>query len=316
MLQFNYSVDIEPVGSSDEPIHIFIPLALNSPQQQVLAEKITASIPGNIEQEDRYGNRFWHGYLPKTNDEAITFSMEVTVQRKPAKLRIPDSSGELTAADQLALAKYLSANERVLVNDPILDPILAELRARLQGDNPVANMRSAMARNIYDWVVDNVEYKKVGSGWGNGDTYWACTERYGNCTDFHALFISLARSEGIPARFEIGFPVPEDRVAGNIGGYHCWVQFYLPEKGWFPVDASEAFKNPARREYFFGAHPADRIHFTTGRDLRLGDAHKSAPLNYFIYPHVEVGGKPYNKDVSKQFSFKNLDAGKLAQNKQ
>ena len=58
----------------------------------------------------------------------------------------------------------------------------------------------------------------AGSGWGNGDTFWGCSERYGNCTDFHALFISLTPSEGIPARIEIGFPVPTDR-AGPAPGF-------------------------------------------------------------------------------------------------
>tara|TARA_B110000503_G_scaffold19879_1_gene29726 strand:+ start:52863 stop:53279 length:417 start_codon:yes stop_codon:yes gene_type:complete len=27
-------------------------------------------------------------------------------------------------------------------------------------------------------------------------------------------------------------------TAGAISGYHCWVQFYLPERGWVPIDAS------------------------------------------------------------------------------
>ena len=152
-------------------------------------------------------------------------------------------------------------------------------------------------------MVDNVEYKKVGSGWGNGDTFWACNERYGNCTDFHALFISLARSEGIPARFEIGFPVPADRDQGKIGGYHCWVQLYLPETGWFPIDASEAFKQPEKRELFYGTHPADRIHFTTGRDLRLGDAHRDGALNYFVYPYLEADGRKRDVAVETRFRY-------------
>ena len=121
-------------------------------------------------------------------------------------------------------------------------------------------------------------------------------ERYGNCTDFHSLFISLARTEGIPARFEMGFPVPLDRSSGQISGYHCWVEFYLPETGWFPIDASEAAKHPEKRELLYGTQPADRIHFSTGRDLRLGPDHRDAPLNYFVYPHVEVDGEKLPDD--------------------
>src|SRR5256886_4489847 len=150
-----------------------------------------------------------------------------------------------------------------------------------------------------------MEYKKVGTGWGNGDTFWACSARYGNCTDFHALFISLARAEGIPAKFEIGFPIPEDRTSGVIDGYHCWTEFHLPDVGWFPIDASEAWKHRERRDLYFGTQPADRIQFTIGRDLELGDGHTTGPLNYFIYPHVEVAGKRLD-NVKRSFRFSEI----------
>jgi transglutaminase-like putative cysteine protease len=195
----------------------------------------------------------------------------------------------------------------VPVGHEILDPIRSEIHAQRLSDSP-----EDTARAIYDWVVDNVEYKKVGTGWGNGDTFWACNERYGNCTDFHALFISLARTEGIPARFEIGFPVPSDRNQGQIGGYHCWVQFYLPERGWVPIDASEAAKAPQKRELFYGSHPADRIHFTTGRDLVLSEGSAAAPLNYFVYPYVEVGGKPWQGKLPTRFSFSDVSGAELS----
>ena len=34
----------------------------------------------------------------------------------------------------------------------------------------------------------------------------------------------------ILARFEMGFQVPEPE-SGEVGGYHCWVEFYLPATG-------------------------------------------------------------------------------------
>jgi hypothetical protein len=90
------------------------------------------------------------------------------------------------------------------------------------------------------------------------------------------------------------------------------VEFYLPETGWFPIDASEAFKQPERKEYFYGTHPTNRIHFSTGRDLKLGAAQQAQPLNYFIYPHVEIDGKPYTENISKQFAFRSLGANQLS----
>ncbi|NIR59446.1 MAG: transglutaminase domain-containing protein [Gammaproteobacteria bacterium] len=147
------------------------------------------------------------------------------------------------------------------------------------------------ARAIYDHVIENMEHKKVGTGWGNGDTFWACNERHGNCTDYHALFISLARRSGIPARFETGCPVPEDKEAGAIGGYRRWVEFYAPEVGRFPIDAFEADKHPERRELLFGTHLADRVQLTVGRALELGAGHDSGSPSYFVYPHVGLGDR-------------------------
>ena len=118
------------------------------------------------------------------------------------------------------------------------------------------------ARAIYDWVLANMKYDKSGKGWGNGDIHWACDAKRGNCTDFHALFIGWARAANIPAKFEIALPVPADKPSGGIGGYHCWAEFYLNGYGWVPVDASEAWKDPSKRQYFFDAHDANPVQFS------------------------------------------------------
>jgi transglutaminase-like putative cysteine protease len=296
---FRYATTVGPVEVGVGPVHVWIPLAVENEVQRVVAENIEASFPGSVEIEDAYGNRFWHGHVERSDGRPLTVVVETTVERSADHRAAPPRSGGLVNGERDAYRRFLGPNQRVVVDHPILEPILAEVRANAGTDD-----KAAISRAIYDWVVDNVEYKKVGTGWGNGDTFWACTERYGNCTDFHALFISLARSEDIPARFEIGFPVPEDRESGEIGGYHCWVEFYLPETDWFPIDASEAFKHPDKRELFYGTHPADRIHFSTGRDLKLGADHRDRPLNYFVYPYVEVDGRTWRGALEKQLSYR------------
>jgi transglutaminase-like putative cysteine protease len=146
------------------------------------------------------------------------------------------------------------------------------------------------AQAIYEYVVTTMKYDKTIPGWGNGDTERACDIKAGNCTDFHSLFISLARAKSIPARFVIGFPLPKGD--GTTKGYHCWAEFYVAGKGWIPVDASEASKSndPAVRAFLFGNLPADRVEFTMGRDLKLSPS-TSEPVNFFIYPRVEANGK-------------------------
>jgi transglutaminase-like putative cysteine protease len=157
------------------------------------------------------------------------------------------------------------------------------------------------ARAIYNYVIASMRYDKSGTGWGNGDAIWACTSKRGNCTDFHSLFIGMARAAGIPSRFEIGFPLPGDQHEGAIAGYHCWAQFYLESYGWVPVDASEAWKHPDKKDYFFGAHDDNRVQFSVGRDIRLDPLQQGDPLNYFVYPYAELDGKPFA--VESKFSF-------------
>ena len=84
----------------------------------------------------------------------------------------------------------------------------AELAAKVAADKKTPLEK---ARAIYDYVSQNMSYDKSGTGWGRGDVLYACEAKKGNCTDFHSLFIAMARSQGIPARFEIGFSLPRTR---------------------------------------------------------------------------------------------------------
>ena len=154
-----------------------------------------------------------------------------------------------------------------------------------------------------------MRYSKEGTGWGHGDAVWACASGYGNCSDFHSLFISLARSQKIPARFEIGFPLPPQHGAGEVPGYHCWAKFHPAGDGWVPVDISEANKNPNLKDYYFGNLSENRLMFSAGRDLDLVPKQNGPPLNFFIYPYVEVDDKPYAADqVAGKFSYQDLPA--------
>jgi transglutaminase-like putative cysteine protease len=65
----------------------------------------------------------------------------------------------------------------------------------------------------------------------------------GSCRDFATLMIDALRHLGIAARFVSGYlysppHAQNGQLAGNVGGgaTHAWVQVYLPDCGWFPVD--------------------------------------------------------------------------------
>ena len=120
-----------------------------------------------------------------------------------------------------------------------------------------------------------MQYDKSVPGFGLGDIPYCLKVGKGNCTDFHTLFIALARASGIPARWNTGFPLAYgDGTPGSppqeVKGYHCWAEFYAPGAGWVPVDIAEARKHPELKDYFFGGLSGNRILFTP-RATRCSD---------------------------------------------
>lgn len=270
-------------------VQVWVPIPASGAQQSV--ELMRFEGDGQLEQqtEPKYGNSI--GYFEVTADESGESVFEFTYQvaRKEAGA---DGAVDLSAEEK---NRFLAANRLV--------PVDGRPTELLGGQLPAAP--TAAAAKLYDVVEQHMKYDKSKPGYGNGDSVWACDSKTGNCTDFHSLFISLARSKSLPARFEIGFPLPTDKTEGAIGGYHCWAWFFAKGKGWTPVDISEADKHPELKDYYFGKLTPDRIAFSTGRDIELIPESSAGPLNYFVYPHVEVDGKPWPKEkIELAFSFK------------
>jgi transglutaminase-like putative cysteine protease len=196
------------------------------------------------------------------------------------------------AADKPRDGQYLKPDEKVPL-DASFEKIAAEVLAGKRGE-------LVRARALYDHVIDRMRYQKYGDGWGQGDALYACDARTGNCSDFHAYFIALARTAGIPARFAIGAAIPADRNDGGIDGYHCWAEFYADGK-WWPVDISEADKYTGLSTYYFGHHPANRLELSRGRDLVVEPGPSGGPINFLAYPVLEVGGKAMKAEVVFRF---------------
>lgn len=298
-----YTAEVHDIPAGTKDVQIWLPYPQSDEYQKILKANVTAPYPTKIVKGAEYGNQIVHIEVKDLKTASIPVTMTFTVRRSEHLHNDFTQVSATKSAPSADMKRWLEPDKLVP-----LDQRIRELSAEVtQGKTTDLEK----ARAIYDYVLANMKYDKSGTGWGNGDIYWACDAKRGNCTDFHALFIGLARSAGIPAKFEIGLPVPADKSSGEIGGYHCWAEFYLSGYGWVPVDASEAWKDPAKRDYFFGAHDANRVQFSVGRDLTLTPAQAGPALNYFIYPYVEVDGKPFTQ-VTKKFSFSDVNPTQVA----
>ena len=278
-------------------VRVWLPVPQTNDHQKVKMLETALPADGKTASEPTYGNKILYFETKGPASGSLEFATSYLVHRREVRgLTGGGGKIQLTGAQRNL---FLSGNKNV--------PLAGKQLRLLDGIN-LSNNPLVLARALYERVDDHVRYDKSQPGYGNGDVLWVCDSRFGNCTDFHSLFISWARAKGLPARFEIGFPLPPDRGAGTIGGYHCWALFHSDETGWVPVDISEADKHPDKKEYYFGNLTEDRVTFTIGRDIELVPQQDGEPLNFFVYPYVEVDGKPWPQDkIRLSFAFADAD---------
>lgn len=282
-IEFDYEVVIKDIPADASEVKIWLPQPPQNAYQEI--EQISSYPEGlsRITYDKTYHNKIIY-YILKSPENNMRILVNYKIRRYEHANNVPAGPDKNKGAKE-RLGKYLVSN-RLMVVTPEIKQIAQEIT---KGKKTVMEK----ARAIYDYVFENVSYNKTIPGWGEGDTKRVCLLKAGNCTDFHSLFVSLARSIGIPANFVIGFSIPKGK-SGQVKSYHCWAEFYDDGSGWVPVDVNE---------YYFGSLNEDRIEFSQGRDIILEPAANSEPLNYFIYPYVEVNGKKF-QNVETVFRFK------------
>jgi transglutaminase-like putative cysteine protease len=292
---FTYAASVPDVAAG-KTVRIWLPVPPSNQDQEVKIEARDLPAEGRIGKEARYGNDILYVEAKAPAGKPLNLSVTYRVTRR--EVQGGEGKGTETAE---TLAKYLEATARV----PVGGKPLELLRGKEVPQDP-----RAKAQLFYNVVNRHMRYSKEGVGWGRGDAVWACESGFGNCSDFHSLFMSLCRSYRMPSKFEIGFPLPEKHGSGDIAGYHCWAKFWTTDQGWIPVDISEANKNPKLKDYYFGNLAADRVAFSAGRDLTLVPRQEGGPVNFLIYPYVEVDGKPLPADkIQRRFRFQDGEAG-------
>ncbi len=291
-LSYSFTVRITDPG---KPLDIWFPMAQSSEYQQVKVLSKSGDLTLKETSEPEYGNKMFYAHADKADLPEYHFIIKYDVVRMEhlasVSLKKPASEKELQ--------RFLQADKLVPVTGKPAELAVAQLKPGM------SDLDKGHA--FYDYVFSTMTYDKTGTGWGKGDTLWACDSKRGNCTDFHSVFISMSRSQKIPARFEMGLTVPEGQTSGEIVGYHCWAEFYTREQGWVPVDISEAWKHQEKKTYFFGAHDVNRVQLSVGRDLELAPRQHGDRVNYLIYPYVELDGQPY-PNVANVMVFSDLSA--------
>ena len=299
---FDYTFTVRNTNPG-KPLRIWIPLAESNPSQEVRILSMRGDLPLTQTREAEYGNAMLYASTEKADKDEYHFAIKYDVVRREHMVLNAAFHAKPEKASAAQLRRFLEADKLVPITG--LPAEIAEKQVR-PGDSDMTK-----ARKLYDYTFATLRYDKSGFGWGRGDTLWVCDSKHGNCTDFHSLFISMARAQKIPARYEMGFSIPMGKSMGEVTGYHCWADFYTKDRGWVPVDISEAWKNQTKKDYFFGSHDQNRVQFSIGRDITLSPPQAGEARNYLVFPYVELDGREYS-NVSMANSFAEVDDKQLA----
>jgi hypothetical protein len=119
-----------------------------------------------------------------------------------------------------------------------IDPV-ARLARGVTGD--ALTHYEAISR-VLGWVARNIEYDLDREQ--SQEATAVLERRSGYCTGVARLAVGLLQAVGIEAREVAGYVVGDD---SESGGYHRWIEAYLPDRGW-------VFSDPLRSHHYVPAN--------------------------------------------------------------
>ncbi len=181
------------------------------------------------------------------------------------------------------------------------------------------------AKAIYDWVIDKVAYDVGGAGVGSGDVraMIKAGALKGRALDAAALFVTLCRAAGVPARLAVGVTLDKSKVAPALGAYgdvsrsqQARAEFFAPGIGWVPVDPASVLRMAAEsalplddpgvtslRWRFFGSWEMNWVVYNQWEALPLKPLPSSIDRPFFVYPHAELASKPQDSLDPPSFTY-------------
>lgn len=227
-IDFEVDVTVRNTGNSTAfniPLRLGMPT--DHPPGQYVTKIETSEEPRNITVDSR-GNKDIDYIIEKLEpDSEKKFILNMSLRFLSVDFNIQKNKIGKPGEDR-NLTRYLLETQHINVNDSGIQEVALEIARR-------SNDTLDIARNTYDWVVKNIDYELVPGEATAADTL---KNRKGDSGELGALFVTLMRANGIPAKRINGwghrFRMGEVTYQQNVS--HGWAEFYLPGYGWIPAD--------------------------------------------------------------------------------
>jgi hypothetical protein len=265
-------------------IDFVTPVPMTMPGRQNIISVSYSPRPSRIFDEN--GNRYAAFVFNKPNrQEKIKISVKAELFRYDLLTARKNRGPALTSGGQDAAEA--DEPENYLAHEKYIEKDHRQIREIADGINGETDID--IVKDIYDYVLDNMEYSVLGrKDWG---AVKALELKKGDCTEYSDLFVALCRAKGVPARVVSGYTVG----FGSPSTKHNWTEVYLQDYGWVPFDPTagdvqnvmvrgNAFSNlrpvyiylscvrsdPILRNGNFGAYTywGDRIKFTDSIEFK------------------------------------------------
>jgi transglutaminase-like putative cysteine protease len=209
--------------------------------QQVVSCRIETEPPADMASyNDYYGNRVDYFCVIQSHDRLVTrLRSEVnTLKENPFDFEQIPPAGELQwLRDAIRHAPPL--NDFVL-HRSLLTPSAMKLAEAVERAFPRYDKDRPILESLLEllaWVPTVLEYRS-GTTEVHGSLTAAVRQGGGVCQDFAHLFITVARSWGIPARYVMGYLDPGISKEGETLATHAWAEALVPGAGWVGFDAT------------------------------------------------------------------------------
>lgn len=239
-----YEVTLKANAVPDgELVRCWLPYPREDESRQTDIRLISVNDTNYIISPSQYAHRTLYMQKTAKKDEPLTFAIAFSYQSAAEWF---DLEGKELQAYDTASDLYKKYTAERFPHIVFSDSIKA-ISARIVGNekNPYQQVKK-----IFKWIDETFP-------WAGAREYatipdipaYVLDARHGDCGQVTLLFITLARYNGIPARWQSGFMMHPGEL--NL---HDWGEYYIEGIGWIPIDQSfgqNRFSDDKRIRHFY-----------------------------------------------------------------
>jgi len=243
-MHVKYELTLNPNAVPDgETVRCWLPYPREDQRRQTNVKLLSVNDGSYVISPAQYAHSSI--YMEKTvrKDEPLKFAVEFSYQETPEWFNLQGKTIQPYDTQSELYKTYTAERSPHIV---FTDSIKA-VSKRIVGDETDPYQK---IRKIYQWINTNfpwagaLEYSTL-----KNIPQYVLENRHGDCGQVTLLFMTLARYNGIPTRWQSGFMTQP----GNLD-MHDWCEFYIEGVGWIPLDQSFGIKNFSDNEnvkYFY-----------------------------------------------------------------